>query len=73
MSRPTSYSCNDNQNYFVSKGKTTSRVLQQPGGLSSINLSWHDENSSANTDNDSMKKHRNSNSKFRSKQYQVIS
>ena len=35
-----SYSCNDNQNYFVENGKTTSRVLSVPGGQSSINLQW---------------------------------
>ena len=35
-----SYSCNDNQNYFVQGGKTTSRVLKQPGGGSSISLGW---------------------------------
>jgi len=34
------YSCNDNQNYFVEDGKTTSRVLQDPGGKSSICLGW---------------------------------
>ena len=32
------YSCNDNQNYFVSEGRTTSRVLQMPGGKSSFTL-----------------------------------
>mmetsp|Transcript_15349 Transcript_15349/g.22648 ORF Transcript_15349/g.22648 Transcript_15349/m.22648 type:complete len:140 (+) Transcript_15349:119-538(+) len=35
-----SYSCNDNQNYFVEDGRTTSRVLSAPGGQSSINLKW---------------------------------
>merc|ERR1712071_262778 len=34
------YSCNDNQNYFVEEGRTTSRVLQNPGGKSSISLGW---------------------------------
>jgi hypothetical protein len=29
---------NDNQNYFVQSGKTTSRVLAQPGGQCSIML-----------------------------------
>jgi hypothetical protein len=33
-----SYSANDNQNYFVQSGKTTSRVLAQPGGQCSIML-----------------------------------
>ena len=46
-SRPASYSCNDNQNYFVDDGRTTSRVLQVPGGNSSISLEW-DENASKN-------------------------
>lgn len=32
------YSANDNQNFFVSEGRTTSRVLAQPGGQSSISL-----------------------------------
>jgi len=60
MSRPAFYSCNDNQNYFVSNGKTTSRVLQQPGGSSSINLSWNDEESSNanNSDNRTMNNQR---------------
>uniref|UniRef100_A0A7S1ZUX8 Uncharacterized protein n=1 Tax=Trieres chinensis TaxID=1514140 RepID=A0A7S1ZUX8_TRICV len=35
-----SYSANDNQNYFVEDGRTTSRVLQNPGGKTSINLAW---------------------------------
>jgi len=39
-SRPAFYSQNDNQNYFVNEGKTSSRVLQAPGGKSSINLCW---------------------------------
>ena len=29
-----SYSCNDNQNYFVGDGRTTSKVLRPPGGRS---------------------------------------
>lgn len=33
-----SYSCNDNQNYFVQNGRTTSRVKAQPGGKCSISL-----------------------------------
>jgi hypothetical protein len=41
--RPAFYSQNENQNYFVNEGKTSSRVLQAPGGTSSINLCWdHD-------------------------------
>ena len=44
MNRPAFYSQNDNQNYFVSNGRTSSRVLQQPGGSSSINLSWENHN-----------------------------
>jgi len=39
--RPPFYSANDNQNYFVSHGKTASRVLQAPGGISSISLGWN--------------------------------
>ena len=39
--RPPFYSANDNQNYFVNEGRTSSRVLQAPGGRSSINLSWN--------------------------------
>eukprot|EP00978_Attheya_sp_CCMP212_P016623 scaffold43696_cov48-Attheya_sp.AAC.12 len=37
-----SYSCNDNQNYFVGSGRTTSRVLAQPGGKSSISIGFDD-------------------------------
>ena len=33
-----SYSANDNQNYFVTSGRTTSRVVAQPGGQCSISL-----------------------------------
>jgi hypothetical protein len=33
-----SYSANDNQNYFVQSGRTTSRVLHTPGGECSISL-----------------------------------
>lgn len=40
VTRPAFYSANDNQNYFVGEGKTTSRVLNPPGGRSSINLGW---------------------------------
>lgn len=36
-----SYSCNDNQNYFVSEtGRTTSRVLNPPGGAASFSLGY---------------------------------
>ena len=49
MSRPSSYSCNDNQNYFVTDGKTTSRVLQAPGGKSSISLGWTDSGAEKQT------------------------
>lgn len=42
--RPASYSQNNNQNYFVNEGKTSSRVLQAPGGKSSINLGWDNHN-----------------------------
>lgn len=48
-SRPPFYSVNDNQNYFVSTGKTSSRVLQAPGGSSSLSLGW----SAATTSNNS--------------------
>jgi len=34
------YSANGNQNYFVGDGKRTSKVIHQPGGKSSIDLSW---------------------------------
>ena len=40
MSRPGGYSCNDNQNYFVEGGRTTSKVLRPPGGGSSISLGY---------------------------------
>ena len=43
-SRPAFYGQNNNQNYFMADGKTSSRVLQAPGGRSSISLSWNDEN-----------------------------
>jgi hypothetical protein len=33
-----SYSANDNQNIFVQSGRTTSRVLAQPGGKSNFCL-----------------------------------
>jgi hypothetical protein len=39
-----SYSCNDNQNYFVSEtGRTTSRVLNPPGGASNFSLGGPDD------------------------------
>lgn len=38
--RPAFYSQNENQNYFVPEGRTSSRVMQAPGGTSSINLCW---------------------------------
>lgn len=38
--RPASYRSNENQNYFVEDGKTASRILQNPGGTSSISLAW---------------------------------
>lgn len=39
-----SYSANDNQNYFVQDGKTTSRVLSQPGGHCSLSIgAWTPE------------------------------
>ena len=45
------YSCNDNQNYFVSEGRTTSRVLQNPGGNSSIQLAWDSPKTKKNKNN----------------------
>mmetsp|Transcript_3159 Transcript_3159/g.3520 ORF Transcript_3159/g.3520 Transcript_3159/m.3520 type:complete len:94 (+) Transcript_3159:84-365(+) len=51
-SRPPFYSVNDNQNYFVSTGKTSSRVLQAPGGSSSLSLGW----SAATTSNNNSAK-----------------
>lgn len=42
------YSCNDNQNYFLADGKTTSRVLQVPGGHSSVDLGWDDTSTKEN-------------------------
>ena len=48
-SRPAFYGQNNNQNYFMSDGKTSSRVLQAPGGSSSISLHWNDgDNSDSN-------------------------
>lgn len=34
------YSCNNNQNYFIRDNRSTSRVLQPPGGKSSFSLSY---------------------------------
>jgi hypothetical protein len=36
------YGINDNQNVFTKDGRTTSRVLNVPGGKSSVNLGWDD-------------------------------
>ena len=33
-------SCNDNQNFRVKQGRTTSRVTNEPGGKSSVHLGW---------------------------------
>lgn len=38
-----SYSANNNQNYFIKNGKSTSRVLAPPGGKSSICIGMDDE------------------------------
>jgi hypothetical protein len=32
------YSCNNNQNYFIQDNRSTSRVLQPPGGVSSFSI-----------------------------------
>lgn len=38
------YSANNNQNYFVQQGRTTSRVLNRPGGSCSLSLGgWTEE------------------------------
>ena len=34
------YGMNENQNHLVGDGRTTSRVLSEPGGKSSIHLGW---------------------------------
>jgi hypothetical protein len=34
------YGMNENQNHLVAEGRTTSRVLSEPGGKSSLNLGW---------------------------------
>ena len=47
MSRPGNYSMNDNQNYFVDGGRTSSKVLKPPGGGSSIQLGWDTSNDKA--------------------------
>jgi hypothetical protein len=45
-----SYSCNDNQNYFVSEtGRTTSRVLNPPGGAASFSLGFDAPPTSSST------------------------
>mmetsp|Transcript_6595 Transcript_6595/g.9969 ORF Transcript_6595/g.9969 Transcript_6595/m.9969 type:complete len:91 (+) Transcript_6595:210-482(+) len=44
-----SYGCNDNQNYFMEEGRTTSRVTNNPGGKSTICLGW-DTNGSDDVD-----------------------
>ena len=54
-SRPAFYGQNNNQNYFVSDGKTSSRILQAPGGSSSISLSWNDDGTKANNKGMSVK------------------
>jgi len=38
-----SYGINDNQNYFVKEGRTSSRVLNPPGGKCSITLGTYEE------------------------------
>jgi hypothetical protein len=38
-----SYGINDNQNVFTKDGRTTSRVLNVPGGKSSVNLGWDEQ------------------------------
>ena len=58
MSRP-GYSCNDNQNYFVEDGRTTSRVLQAPGGKTSINLGWDSSNDENTTNSNSRRQKSN--------------
>jgi len=47
MTRPAFYGCNDNQNFFLDD-KTTTRVVAAPGGHSSIDLRWDDENENEN-------------------------
>jgi len=37
-----SYSCNNNQNYFIQNNRSTSRVLQPPGGASSFSLGGYE-------------------------------
>ncbi|KAL3799258.1 hypothetical protein HJC23_012983 [Cyclotella cryptica] len=34
------YGMNENQNHLVAEGRTTSRVTNEPGGKSSVQLSW---------------------------------
>lgn len=38
-----SYGINNNQNVFTKDGRTTSRVLNVPGGKSSVNLGWDEQ------------------------------
>lgn len=38
-----SYGINNNQNNFTKEGRTTSRVLDVPGGKSSVNLGWDEQ------------------------------
>ena len=45
-------SMNDNQSYFVADGRTTSKVLREPGGGSSLNLGWDDGSQNANPNQD---------------------
>mmetsp|Transcript_27762 Transcript_27762/g.33770 ORF Transcript_27762/g.33770 Transcript_27762/m.33770 type:complete len:140 (+) Transcript_27762:134-553(+) len=71
MSRPPSYGCNDNQNYFVESGRTTSRVRHAPGGKTSINLGW--DSDEENIDNGSRRRQRGSKAEVTGKIGQVNS
>ena len=46
-----SYSCNNNQSYFLKEGHTASKVLAPPGGGSQINLAWDDGSQQNNNPN----------------------